>query len=153
MPFDSLSELRALQGQFFMGTVVVTPAAGQFAHAQIKNPAASGIIAYVYTITLNNQGSNTNHFLYRDGTDLTTLDNNGLNNLDGSAGTCQLRRESNAGIKPAIGLRFASGGRPVRDFAVFDFPAPIVLPSGVGIIILSGDADVVINPTFVWREE
>jgi hypothetical protein len=125
------------------------PAAGQYYHVQLLNPAASGKTLKVFHC---HAGLNVaQRYQVREyDTALTTLVRNGVNCLSGSAaGVGELRAQSNAAQLGALACEVQTGADLTTDLGD---TWPFTLTQGNGMLITSFAVDTGVAAGFWWIE-
>lgn len=141
---------RSLADSAFMLAGYQAAAAGVFSHVQLLNPAASGKRVVLTEFDLASSTAQSWN-LRAYSVALATLVGNGPSKQFGGVnGVAQVRIGTNAaalgnlvlqGFIPAL----ASFLRPLRE--------PIVLPAGIGLVVVSGAVNVDLIGSFEWYEE
>lgn len=139
-----------LAGKTFGGLIQSAFSAGQLAHVQLFNPAASGKTLFVVKVVV----FVTTGFNFRIGglaTALTTASGaSGNLKLGGSGPVAQLRRQSNAG---SLGSAFWAAPVLANTHLDFDFSlTPIAIAENNGLLLRSDTVDVNFDANFIWIE-
>lgn len=142
-----VTELRA--GRCFGLGDRVPPIAAQLGHIQLLNPAASGVNAIVYMVSV--QVSVVADVVFRRyDTALTTLSGNGTNLLlGGAAGLCEVRRQTNA---VALGAPVIAFTRPAANLVVFPNTWIVELGPGEGVLLNCQTVNQDMIGSFWWNE-
>ena len=135
----------------FVGGVDLVAALGNVNNAQLLNPAASGVRAILRKVDSSANNNITAHSIRRHNTQLTSLNGNGENAFIGNAvSACELRNQTNATeFGTQMGIRLLQDTDPTR----WNFPRPIVILPGEGIVVAQDFANTRFLVTFYFDEE
>jgi hypothetical protein len=145
---------RTLANAAFSSAAGVSAAAGQFACAQLLNPAASGRRLILTQLILGIAGAASNIQVGQHDAALATLVGAPLSkNLGGAVSVAQLRVESAVAlplVAPFLSDQYAQQATTAPPIV---FREPIVLAEGVGILVQSNLAANAVIATFEFTEE
>jgi len=138
-------------GEAFYSGSPAGPVAGQVSLVQLFNPAGSGKIVYVDAIDAGDSTATDRIELRENAAALGGLINTGINkNGGGAVGVAQLR----AGASAAPGGTVVhSKNCIINEMREFGQKAPIRLPEGRGVFVVSFTANHLFLGNFQWREK
>ena len=142
-----LTELRA--GRAFARNKVKTGAAGNYAHIQLINPAASGVICLVYEVRVSTTATQRTFGGTYD-TACTDDDGAGISLLShGATGGCHVRSQDN---NARFGVDFAENDNLARSPLLICPPWSIELAEGEGFIVTPENVQTLLSTSFFWIE-
>ena len=147
------AELYLLSGtRISYGGVSITGAAGEFSRAQLFNPADSGVIATITSITLASAATQILRFSQVDVAEtLNTLRQRSrdLRLTLATEPTCNIRSASEAAVLGDVLLFRLLANTP---FTLTDPNGIVVLAPGLGLTVSAGTVATNITVNFFWRE-
>lgn len=144
-------ELETIAGNAFQGGTVVAATSGQYSHAQLWNPAASGVNLKVNQLWVSTTPFGRFSMHAYDAPLAAASVNVPESALAGaSMSSAELRYELNA--TPKYGI--AQLGTGVQsDVSLIVFSNPVILRPGYGLGCLAGAANVAVVATWLFTEE
>tara|TARA_S200002703_G_scaffold160053_1_gene176358 strand:+ start:1783 stop:2289 length:507 start_codon:yes stop_codon:yes gene_type:complete len=120
-------------GEYFAGYVDGAGAAGEYGHAQLKNPTGSGVTVIIDGLMIKMDDAARVNFAFYD-TDLTTLAGTwDVQHTTGGTGVAQLRSESN--VSPLGGSFWSMETGSPGEGQNIVFPWGIQLAEGEGFLL------------------
>ena len=138
--------------QAFMRAALPSSPAGNFAHAQLWNPSASGKVLLLKKMLL--AAPSVPQYIYggSHNVELTTDVGNGFSKLIGGAnGVGNVNTQSNAAalVTNQFFATYLDAGVPFQ----FTFAEPVEIPAGYGFNLYPGSYNTTIGVTFEWLEK
>lgn len=146
--FRNEDYVSANQGAFMRG-VSAASGAGEYPHAQVHNPGASGVVVLVDRIIVGVNGSNYVRFAWHDAP--LTSDQGNFYSVDraGAAGLTDMRIQNTATeLGTVIFLVILVADHPLT----IKFKYPLVLREGEGFLVNNRSLNTVVNVNYFIRE-
>ena len=132
-----------------IGGLGLAGAASNYAHIQMYNPTASGVVAFIDGMIVSADAAT---FLVLTSFATELSDSAAWFNtakLGGTVGVCRMRRENHTAI---YGSQIGIMRVPADTSIVIPFVNPIEIPVDQGLCLVSGTVNIGIDVTFIGRE-